>query len=139
MTHLIPLLLTALAMEGTPLCTPEPVVLPLAQHCTKADGTPARLPGMPENVCQGTEEKGRLLVTNYVYTVDVGQARSVYTYQTRERWYGKALGWRLQGERVYRDQERVRTAPPLSHFEGPKMRRTRPDTCDLPSITLDDA
>lgn len=130
MTLLITLLLRSLYFDGLPVCAPEPTIVWTAPPDV-ANERECKLHEWPEYRCQA--EGGRILLHRWYATVD----GVPYKVEIRERVFGHQLDY--AGQRVYRRGALVRSAPLLSTFEGEKMVRVRPVTCDLPSVNLTDA
>lgn len=128
MTHLLTILLTMLALDGQPMCAPDPVVTFVQPQGAMAA---CQLSTWPEYQCQA--EGGRLVIR--VWTADVSGA--MYEVQLRERVYGTTRSFAAQ--RVYRNGTLVRSAPLLQNLDGPRMPRVRPASCDLPPVPLTDA
>lgn len=130
MLELIARLLTSLALQSQPTCAPDPFITWQAPPNIVGE---RECMAFPDHEYRCSAEGGHMLLRRWYADV----AGVSYKVEVRERLYG--LEHAFAGQRVYRNLERVHNAPLVETFAGEKMHRIRPETCDLPDVTLTDA
>lgn len=130
MFELIARLVTALALQGQPMCAPVPV----PQWTSPPDVVGEReCTAFPDHEYRCSSEGGHLLLHRWYATA----GGASYKIEIRERVFGHDRDF--AGQRVYRNGILVHDAPLYEVMAGEKMVRVTPETCDLPDVTLTDA